>query len=71
MNEKKAKALRRKVYGDQSLKGPRDTQTLFQRIKQFVTTGTIVEQVTGTVVCTGLRREYQDAKRGHDERRTV
>lgn len=48
MNEKKAKALRKKVYGDMSLKGDRDYY---------------LDPDKNSIVVTGLRKEYQKAKR--------
>lgn len=49
MNEKKAKALRRKIYGDMSIRAKREYFT---------------ERNGKTLVAKGLRRQYQDAKKG-------
>lgn len=48
MNGKKAKALRRKIYGDTSLRIEREYFT---------------EANSSTLVAKGLRRRYQDEKR--------
>jgi hypothetical protein len=59
LNEKKTKKLRKEIYGDQSLK-TRTYQTIavgfWESAKKFVTRGS-------AIVCTGLRRQYQDAKK--------
>jgi hypothetical protein len=47
MNEKKAKALRKKIYGDQSLKERRKYR----------------QEVDGNLTVLGLRKEYQEAKK--------
>ena len=46
MSERKAKELRKKVYGDLSLKLLR----------------TYIRRNDGSIYATGLRRQYQDAK---------
>ena len=45
MNQRKAKAIRRKVYGDMS-----------QKKRTYARNGQ-------TIICTGLRAEYKQAKR--------
>jgi hypothetical protein len=52
MNEKKAKTLRRRVYGEASLKEPRRYLWDVNR-----------KEGVGGVVAQGRRREYQDAKK--------
>lgn len=53
MNARKAKALRREVYGDQSLRDPRRYQK---------------DPKSGRIHGVGLRRKYQMTKRGTLER---
>lgn len=59
MNGKKAKALRKKIYGEQSLKTKRTYTMLTATNKKG-------EKVAAGVVNTGLRGQYQMAK--HPER---
>ncbi len=59
MNEKKAKALRKQIYGEQSLK----VKTHKTVAVGYFKSATRFIQCGSSVVCTGLRRQYQDAKR--------
>jgi hypothetical protein len=62
MNGRKAKALRKKIYGDQSIK--QREYGFFTTVKRFLKKEGGYETVNKTtVVCKGLRRAYQDAKR--------
>ena len=58
MNGRKAKALRRKIYGETSLKIER---TFTVKVKQLL--GGINKVLAGGFTNTGKRREYQDTKK--------
>lgn len=60
MNSKKAKALRKKLYAEESAK--REDRTLMAYIKRDQD-GRVVDRIGG-LFHTGLRAEYQKAKRG-------
>jgi hypothetical protein len=58
MNGKKAKALRRAVYGDQSIKSP-------SYVEHNIKLKSEIEKLpwTSTIICKGLREEYKKAKK--------
>ena len=69
MNGRKAKALRKKIYGDQSFKSKE--YGFFTTVKRLFTRKTddsgekVYENVNKTtIVCKGLRHLYQTTKRG-------
>jgi hypothetical protein len=65
MSERRAKALRRAVYGDQSLRQPRTYGREDHRfqLNKFGSDGKPVIINRPTLHCTGLRGEYQRAKK--------
>ena len=64
MNGRKAKALRKAVYGDLSQKGERE-YGFFRTVKRMI--GGLPhkkgEEIRTTVVCKGLRAKYRQLKR--------
>jgi hypothetical protein len=62
MRGKKAKAVRKQIYGEQSIK--QREYGFFTTIKKLLKKDGTYETVNKTtIVCKGLRRAYQDAKR--------
>lgn len=63
MRNKKAKAIRREVYGDMAHRG-REYQTRgVVRKKMRIVRGRVYEFLTGQRVADPLRRQYQAAKK--------
>lgn len=61
MNGKKAKALRKKIYGEDGYAGPKWRK--YKSENGRAVHGFEFSTYTDTRIATGKRREYQDAKR--------
>jgi hypothetical protein len=63
MNGRVAMALRKKIYGDLSLKNPQ--YSLLQKVWQFVFPEKGCVLKSGQLVCLGPRAQYKAAKRDY------